>query len=262
MFKVEYISGNRAWCFCPYHNDVKRPNVSITLTKDYYGRWFCWACGEKGNLTEKQMEELNLSKKEKRIKPISIDWGELSALYSRVKPAEHIVALSKKWNVENKSLFDFGVGCIADSYTFPMYNAQKEVIGIHRRYPCGGKRCIEGSELGLFIPLPINDNIIFITEGISDAVVVYNLGFDVIGKPCATYGDKIIRHFLLESDIHSVIIIPDNDEAGLKSAVNTIKALKRIVSCNMFEFKGAKDIREYISKKGKEQVRRELDCYI
>ena len=263
-FKIEHISDNRAWSLCPYHDDTVRPNLSISLDKEYYGRFKCWACGKEGNLTDKQMEELNLSKKKKRLKPISINWERLTqeyALYS-----DKWRELQELWDVRNTALLQFRCGWDGEAYTFPMYNIVGSGLcttGIQRVWLDGkNKRAVYGSQLGLFMPNCLDDNTIFIVEGISDAVAVYDLGFDVIGKPCATYGDKIIQHFLLESDIHSVIVIPDNDEVGIKSAVNTIKALRRIVSCNMFEFDGAKDIREHISKTSKDQVTKELGQYI
>lgn len=262
-FKVQYISGDRAWCYCLWHKDKSRPNLSISLDEKYYGSYKCWACNKKGVLTDKQMKELNLSKKKKRDKPTPINWEGLTELYSSGMSGEF--RLQKLWDVSSDSLLQFKLGFDGEAYTFPMCDMvglELYTVGIQRVWLNGTKRAVHGSQLGLFVPNSIDDNTIFIVEGISDAVAVYDLGFGVIGKPCATYGDKIIKHFLLENDIHSAIIIPDNDDAGIKSAMNTIKALKGIVSCNMFEFKGSKDIRAYISKVGKEQVKVELGYYI
>lgn len=264
--KIEYISGSRAWSYCCFHDDKTRPNLSISLDKEYYGRFKCWCCGKEGNLTEKQMKELNLSKKKKRTKPISINWEGLTQEYISFGYAfDKFYKLQELWDVAKDSLLQFHCGWNGKANTFPMYNIVGSGIcttGIQRVWLDGRKKAVHGSQLGLFVPEVQDNYTIFIVEGISDAVAVYDLGFDVIGKPCCTYGNKIIQHYLLESDIHSVIVIPDNDDAGIKSAVNTIKALRRIVSCNMFEFDGAKDIRERISKVSKEQVTKELELYL
>ena len=262
-FKIEYVSDNRAWSFCPFHDDRTRPNLSISLDKEYYGRFKCWACSKEGNLTDKQMKELNLSKKKKRLKPTSINWEGLTELYNSDLYKE--ARLQKLWNVSSNSLLQFRVGWDGEAYTFPMYNIVGSGLcttGIQRVWLDGRKKAVHGSQLGLFIPECLDDNTIFIVEGVSDAVAVYDLGLDVIGKPCATYGDKIIQHFLIESDIHSAIIIPDKGWAGIKSGVNIVKALKDIVSCNVFAFDGDNDIREYISKVGRAQVVKELEFYI
>ena len=211
------------------------------------------------------MKELNLSKKKKRLKPISINWEGLTDKY-RTQTTEGISnKLSRLWGVSRLSLCQFGRGWDGEAYTFPMYNIVGSGLcttGIQRVWLDGRKKAVHGSQLGLFMPECLDDNTIFIVEGISDAVAVYDLGFDVIGKPCATYGDKIIQHFLIESDIHSAIIIPDKGWVGIKSGVHTVTALKGIVSCNVFAFDGDNDIREYISKVGKEQVVKELEFYI
>ncbi len=56
--KIEFISGDRAWAFCTHHKDNNRPNVSITLSPEYYGSWKCWACQAHGKLSKKEMNKL------------------------------------------------------------------------------------------------------------------------------------------------------------------------------------------------------------
>ncbi|KKK85839.1 hypothetical protein LCGC14_2769200, partial [marine sediment metagenome] len=107
-FKIEYISDNRAWSFCPFHDDKARPNLSISLDKEYYGRFKCWACSKEGNLTDKQMKELNLSKKNKRLKPISINWEALAQEY--VEDNNVYGKLQALWNVKRASLLQFSCG--------------------------------------------------------------------------------------------------------------------------------------------------------
>lgn len=264
-FKIEYVSGNRAWSYCCFHDDKSRPNLSISLDKEYYGRFKCWACGKEGNLTDKQMKELNLGNKKKRIKPTYINWEGLAAQYNSELRGGN--KLQKLWDVSSDALLQFIVGWDGEAYTFPMYNqigGGLYTTGIQRVWLDGNKKAVHGSQLGLFVPETdvLDGHTIFVVEGISDAVAVYDIGFDVIGLPCATFGDKVLQQYLLGSDIHSVIIIPDNDDAGKKCAINTIKSLKGIVSCNMFEFDGSKDIRAYISKVGKEQAIVELRRYL
>ena len=262
-FKIQYISGNRAWCYCLFHKDNKRPNLCISLDEQYYGKYLCWACGAKGKLSNKQMEELVLSKKKRRTKPVPINWESLSQKYFKNLGVIDTIKLMNLWDVESSALHQFRAGWDGEAYTFPMYNMIGSglcITGIQRVWLDGRKKAVHGSQLGLFVPS--DDNVIFIVEGISDAVVVYNLGFDVIGKPCATYGDKVIKELLLASDIHSVVIIPDNDEAGKKSTIGLIRELRGIVNCNMFEFDAGKDIREYIQIKGKQFVTDRLNQYV
>lgn len=264
-FKIQYISGNRAWCFCCFHKDNKRPNLCISLDEQYYGRYLCWACGAKGKLTTEQMKGLELAKK-KRIKPISINWEKLTEEYCSQITEGTSNKLSRLWDVSRLSQCQFRRGWDGEAYTFPMYTMVGlglYTIGIQRVWLDGRKKAVHGSQLGLFVANDLEaGDVIFIVEGISDAVAIYDLGFEVIGKPCATYGDKIIKELLLASDIASVVIIPDNDEAGKKSAWGLIKELKGIVGCNMFEFYEGKDIRKHIQIKGKEFVAERLSQYV
>ncbi len=206
------------------------------------------------------MEELELSKKKKRIKPISINWESLTHEYTLYNDKWR--ELQELWNVRNDSLLEFSCGFDGQAYTFPMCNGQYQATGIQRVWLDGRKKAVHGSQLGLFIPMDLAGNTVFIVEGISDAVAVYDLGFDVIGKPCATYGNKIIKDLVLESDIHSVVIIPDNDKAGQDSAWSLIKEIRHIVHYSLFEFSEGKDIREHIQIKGKQFVTDRLNRYV
>jgi len=169
--KIKYISGNRAWAFCIWHDDRTTPNLCISLDPQYYGRYKCWACGKEGKLTRKQMESLNLTKKEKRQKPISIDWNKLTKYYFDVyRPSVEGAAISNAWSVRGDNLTDFMCGWDGKAYTFPMYNSLEDIIGIQRVWLDGRKKAVYDSQLGLFIPIGLKSRIIFICEGISDTV--------------------------------------------------------------------------------------------
>lgn len=265
QLKIVSTEPTMVWSYCCFHKDTERPNLSISLLDDYYGRYKCWACGKEGRLSTKQMKGLAVSKK-KRIKPISIDWNRLTEEYFKRLSVINNIKLLDLWNINSNSIWQFRGGWDGEAYTFPMKSMVGSglcITGIQRVWLDSRKKAIHGSQLGLFIPSNNNnDRSLFIVEGISDAVSVDDLGLAVIGKPCATYGDKIIKELLLEFDISSVIVIPDNDEAGCISTQKLVKVLSGIVNISVFEFEGAKDIREYIFLKGKDAVKQELLRYI
>lgn len=266
QLNIVHTDYNKVWTYCPFHRDIKRPNLSISLSDKYYGKWRCWACGRNGCLSKEQMEKLNIpniSKKKKRNKPININWVNLTLFYyNNYRPAIEGVIVAGLWNVRGDSLSAFNIGWDNEAYTFPMYNSTLEVTGIQRAWVSGKKKAVHGSQLGLFVPITINTKMLFITEGISDAIAVYDIGFDVIGKPCATFGDNIIKDFVCNKLISKIIIVPDNNDAGKKSCNNIVKNIKGIVNYNIFQFDEAKDIRDYIAKVGKQQVKQELEKYI
>ena len=257
------------WSYCVFHNDNIRPNLSISLLDEYYGRYKCWACGKTGRLSKNQMNRLNVSalaplslrssKRKKRKFPTLINWMGLTLFYcDNYRPAIEGKALADLWNVRGDSLSDFSAGWDGEAYTFPMSNSDSERIGIQRVWIDGKKKAVHGSRLGLFLPIIINTKTVFITEGISDAVAVYDIGFDVVGKPCATFGDNIIKDFIQSESISKIIIIPDNNDAGRKSCNDIIKAVRDIIDYKVFQFDKAEDIREYIFEQGKSNVKKEL----
>jgi hypothetical protein len=289
MFKVAFSNNKRAWCHCHLHKDVERPNLSITLTDDYYGHWKCWACNAQGVLSEEQMRELNLSK-QKRTKPILINWSELVRKYCtdliKIYPLFKYV-LSRQWNVDPEIFYWFRMGFDGEAYTFPM-KIDNNIVGIQRRFSDGSKCCVEDSQLGVFAPAVLNyENILFICEGLSDTIVVQDLfkekwymerQADVIGRPNCNYGKEIIRRWITDYwaltdydeddwlllEDATIIIIQDNDEAGKKGALDLYGEIATNIECRckIFKFDGAKDIREYITKFGKEMVKHELEEFI
>lgn len=284
---VEFSNNKRAWCYCIYHKDKERPNLSITLTDDYYGRYKCWACGAVGQLSTAQMKELNLSKK-KRLKSMPTDWWRLCKEYQKnlKKYSLFEEGLSQQWGVDKNTLHEYGIGFDKEAYTAPMRSSYHSIIGIQRRFFDSSKCCVDGSQLGIFTPKYVNaEEVLFICEGLSDTVVVrdlfksdYTIG--AIGRPNCNYGKEIIREWIdytwiceddydedeyyYRFDDKQVIIISDNNEVGKKGALELQKEIQGNIDvvCKVFEVTKVKDIREYISKYGKEKVRDELKGYI
>ena len=48
--------GKNLIAFCPFHNDKKRPNLSIDTTNDTY---HCFACGRSGHLYDQDYQKNN-----------------------------------------------------------------------------------------------------------------------------------------------------------------------------------------------------------
>ena len=277
---------DRAWAYCCFHNDTVRPNLSISLLDKYYGRWKCWACGRNGCLTKQQMSELNLSESTiyKNNKSTNTRWRMFNqSCYDNLQRFPLLkLGLAKELNVSTKSLDEWLVGFDGQSFTIPMYrddlvNYDREdgMCGIQRRFSDGSKRCTTGSNLGIMCPKGyIGDYYIFICEGFSDGISVYNLGLDSIARPHCRYTDGIeeLLGNVLDG-IEKVIIIPDNDVVGKDGAKKLGDTLSGMcycdiegwdVDCNIavFPLDGAKDIRQLIQLKGKNYVRRELKRYI
>jgi len=285
QLRIVYKEHSMVWSYCPLHNDTVRPNLSISLLDKYYGRYKCWACSAEGYLTKEQMSELNLSCSiayKNSEKNLLTRWKQFNeSCYDNLQKFPSLkLGLAKQLNISTKSLDDWLIGYDGESFTIPMfrddlieYRLQKGICGIHRRFSDSSKACIAGSRLGLMYSQKlIGDYYTFICEGFSDAVSIWDLGLQSIARPYCYYMDGIEEFFNSVQDmtIEQIIIVPDNNAVGMGSAEKLQDKLSRLyyydeeacweVRCDvsMFSFTGAKDIREYIAKRGKSVVKKEL----
>ncbi len=275
QLKIACCEFDKVWAYCVYHKDINRPNMSISLLDRYYGKYTCWACGEHGHLSSIQMQRLNLSDLgvyKNNKKDLSTRWQNFSKdCYENLRKFPLLkLGLLKQLNVSTESLDAWRIGYDGVSFIIPMlredlggYYYQNGFCGAQRRFSDGTKRCIKGSCLGLMYSYEdVKDSTVFICEGFSDGISVYDLGLNSIARPHCHYTGGISD--FLEEILFTwkVVIIPDNDVVGIEGAEKLYKILEQDSSCcAIFDFDGAKDIRSYIAKVGKERVRRELRYY-
>jgi len=276
QLNIIFTEHDKVWAYCVYHKDTVRPNLSISLLDKYYGRWKCWACPAEGYLTKQQMSKLNLSNcivyKADR-KRLDTRWKQFNeSCYDNLQKFPLLkLGLAKELNVGTKSLDEWQVGFDGRSFTIPMfredlseYHREGGFCGVQRRFPDGSKRCITGSRLGLMYPYNhIGDYYIFICEGFSDGISVWDLGLQSVARPHCRHTDGI-EEFLEDvlGGIEGVIIIPDNDAVGIDGAERLQHILKYEYDCVIHLFSGAKDIRELIRLEGKSFVKQELEAYL
>jgi DNA primase len=240
---------------CPFHDD-REPSLVVSKRGPFAGMWRCFGCGKHGIV-----EELGLvveAKPQPRkqqvwdvLQKACVNWGEdLDA----VNPNP----LSKEWHVRLEILRQLGYGWDGAAHTFPMYNENGIIIGILRRFANGRKVCVEGSQLGLFAPnLCRPEHTLLITEGVSDCAVALEIGFLAIGRPSATAGEKLIVKWLNKQwpKTYNIIIVADNDKAGLKGANDLYQTLVKVGwNCDVFVPPVGKDLREFTNKGGKQTV--------
>ena len=282
QLNIAFTEHDKVWLYCPFHKDTIRPNLSISLLDRYYGRYKCWACSAEGYLSKEQMDRLNLSEftvYKNNIKSLHTLWAQYTqSCYDNLQKYPLLkLGLAKELNISTKSLDDWLVGYDGISMTIPMlredlleYNRERGFCGIQRRFPDGSKRCVTGSRLGLMYPHGhISDYYLFICEGFSDGISVWDLGLQSIARPHCRYIEGI-REFLGEAidSVGRIIIIPDNDTVGHKGAEQLRDELDGLyydddweageVDITIFPFDEVKDVRDYIKLEGKEVVRKEL----
>jgi len=210
----------------------------------------------------KEYRNLKMPKK-KRIKA-PINWDILCKFYQSKAKYDIVEKLAIKFNVSQKTLINLNIGWDSEAYTFPMYNAKKEIIGIQRRFPSGKKCSVKGTSLGLFIPTIKITPPLFILEGVSDLAALLDLGFYGVAKPSAQAGNDLVEKFILFHNCNKVVIVCDNDKVGVKGATKLVQQLvlkNKIITNVISPPEGIKDLRDTVKIKGKEKVKEILNVY-
>lgn len=250
------------WCYCPFHNDQKTPNLLVSKSGQYAGMFKCFACGAFG--------KVDMEGKHKNVivkKPNPINWVALNKLYESNYRTR--VAPFNRWDVSDNTLYRMRIGWTGEAHSFPTFDAKKEMVGIQRIFPDNNKKMINGSRVGIIIPLYTNfryavckgqlSNYFVITEGISDTAMAVELGWNVIGRLSCNSCEDIITNLLVvnsKKDV-TIIIVPDSDKPGTEGAIKLATRLIKILKyVRILEPCEGKDLRDFVELKGKDYVKK------
>ncbi len=186
------------------------------------------------------------------VEPKRTDLAELANQYAKTMSAIELKRQADNLGVTTHGLIRLSVGWDGSALTFPMKNAKEDTIGIMRRFPDGNKLSIKGGTLGLFTPSWFCDPFakLLVCEGATDAAAALSLGINnVIGRPNCGAGGKLIGELVEARKVKRVVIISDNDDAGVHGARDLAKML-----CGAARVKiitppaGIKDMRDWYKK--------------
>lgn len=252
-------------CCCPFHKETN-PSFSINIKT---GKYICFSgtCGVKGDLysfiskltgvsyndAKKDFEinlqnlkynniineTLNLFKKENKennfIKYNNYKFIELKDLQDENKILK-MINISK--NISDLVKLKI---CLTNPYkrrlVVPIANNIYEFRDITKK---SDKKCLYESGIKIskyLFNIIVNkqDNSIFLTEGTKDAMSIAGFGFNA----CCTFGINISEDQIaniLKLGINKVYIMRDNDEAGIKSSINTYNILKKYIDCKIIKY--------------------------
>jgi hypothetical protein len=177
---------------------------------------------------------------------------DLKSLWQRWSTASDfrmVDGLAMTLGVEIESLN--AIGCVwnGQAWGFPMKDEKGELIGIRLRSTTGQKWAVKGSRQGLFIPeLERRTTTLFIVEGPTDLAASLTLGLAAIGRPSCLGCEVMITDYIRNTHVRRVVIVSDNDEAGLRGAAKLQKFLPVLSSVWT---PPTNDIREFLNAGGK-----------
>jgi DNA primase len=262
---IEAEYGTDYIVFCPYHNNNRTPAGEVS--KDH-GMFFCFGCQTTRTLIEFVMYTSNrtyfeavryIKSKEQDTsieesvnkalinKPEFIQYDELLIKRLNNQALESPRAIryfeGRKITKESIDKFSLGYSEKQDSVTIPIYSPDGMCIGFVAR-------TVEGKEFKNTPGLPKGkvlfnlhriktSNIVYVVESSFDAIRLDQVGFPAVATLGANVSAAQIR--LLEKYFNSIVLIADNDDAGMIMRDKLIEKLGPIVT-SVYIDKKYKDI--------------------
>lgn len=251
---VEAEFGNELIVFCPYHNNNRTPAGEVSKE---HGRFFCFGCQTTKSLEEFIMfmtgrsyfETLRYIKS--KGSDINLESVINKTLYSPPDFVQYDEVLIKRLNnqalesprairyfegrkITKESILKFGLGFSEkqDSVTVPMNSPDGMCLGFVAR-------TIEGKEFKNTPGLPKSkilfnlhrvktSNVVYIVESSFDAIRLDQVGFPAVATLGANVSVSQIK--LLEKYFNNVVLVADNDEAGIIMTEKLIEKLGHVVT--------------------------------
>ncbi len=143
----------------------------------------------------------------------------LNKQYCAAITHDQVKTLATQLGVDPIALGELGIGWCArtDAFSFPMFNAGGDIIGIrHRPRGPGHKFAERGGNNGVFrCRTPNGEGPLFICEGESDLAALLSYGLDGIAVPGTGQCVDVAASFGKGRD---VVVVADRDEAGERGA--------------------------------------------
>jgi hypothetical protein len=174
------------------------------------------------------------------------DLGSMAQRWSADLTNDRLQSFAAMLGVEVVALTALEIGWTGTAWSFPMVDADRQVVGIRLRAPGGRKFAVRGGKEGVFMPagFPLGGQLLLV-EGPTDAAAALGLGFDVIGRPSCTGGARYCASLARGRDI---VIVADADDPGRRGAEALASAiLPTVRSLRVVEpTDGSKDLREWL----------------
>lgn len=260
-------SGVNASFLCPFH-DERTPSFSVHLEE---GVWYCFGCGEKGNL-EKLYRRLGKKLTEEERQDLLV-----RSVFREPEPTKNFAALANEhrrafkgregqhlWNAfcrerpvrpDVHEHFGLGYSHEKNALSFPYWHDDGTVTGIKYRHSDGSKSSESGSKRSLYnITDVIGAPTVLIAEGESDTISVFSntnpKRLAVCGSPGAGVSERAWANWSVDFLFARRIYIAfDADEAGMRGSEIAMQVLGSERCVRVVPTRG-KDLSEHIMNGG------------
>ena len=251
---IEAEYGTDYIIFCPYHNNNRTPAGEVSKE---HGMFFCFGCQTTKTLIEFVMYTSNrtyfeaaryIKSKEQETniedsvnkalvnKPEFVQYDELliKRLNNQALESSRAVRYFEGRQITKESMEKFALGYSEkqDSVTIPVHSPDGMCIGFVAR-------TVEGKEFKNTPGLPKGktlfnlhrvktSNIVYLVESSFDAIRLDQVGFPAVATLGANVSAAQIR--LLEKYFNSIVLIADNDDAGVIMRDKLIERLGPVVT--------------------------------
>lgn len=167
-------------------------------------------------------------KKAKKVRPVPVNWNTIYDAYVKNVDMPQLQALAISLGVNLGSLIQLGIGWDGEAWTFPVQDADLEIVGIMRRWNSGHKKFVRGSHSGLYVPQFFRPDLppVVICEGLSDTAAALDMKLNAIGRMNCQTGEDELKALIQVEDI---IIVADNDPAGIRGAADLQREIGGLV---------------------------------
>ncbi len=151
------------------------------------------------------------AKEEKKAIVNTTDWHAV-AFHAGCLDSTGAQSLAPKLGVSVDSLIRLHTGEQIKRWLFPMWDENREIIGIRIRDFSGNKYAMSGSRNGMFYPDDVDGRIAMVCEGPTSAAAAWDLGFFPIGRAFCSGSIDQTRLLVKRLKIRQAIIAADNDD--------------------------------------------------
>jgi 5S rRNA maturation endonuclease (ribonuclease M5) len=235
-FEVTGKSGDEFVCKCPWHDDQGKPNLYIN---GYKGVFLCHACGAKGHLRslgETPLVEVStLREKLHRLQTPPLKIKYYSEAWLAQFAFDHPYWSTRGLSPEIVKQFGLGFDPVDNVLTIPLKDDKGRVRGVIKRrldnekpkylYPSGVK--IGQILFGADLVRKSKFRKVALVEGSLDAIACWDSRIPALGLLGAriTHDQRLLLQSL---NIHTVVTMTDNDNAGREAAAQIKESLRGI----------------------------------